>query len=80
MILSGIQKEVWMKKIETLVKNNLTPFYVYSSDSIKENFNLLKKNLGKNIYYSVKANSNQTIISFRLFCLFTLHPFLSIHQ
>ena len=50
-------------KIETLVKNNLTPFYVYSSDSIKENFNLLKKNLGKNIYYSVKANSNQTIIS-----------------
>ena len=34
-------------KIETLVKNNLTPFYVYSSDSIKENFNLLKKILEK---------------------------------
>ena len=53
-------------KIETLVKNNLTPFYVYSSDVIKENFNLLKKNIGKNIFYSVKANSNQSIISLLL--------------
>ena len=40
-----------------------TPFYVYSQKTITDTFLKLKKTLKKNIYYSVKANSNQAIIS-----------------
>ena len=40
-----------------------TPFYLYSSNSIIDTFNTLKKAINTNIYYSIKANSNQSIIN-----------------
>jgi len=39
-----------------------TPFYIYSQKSIEENYNKLKRSLKREIFYSVKANSNQSII------------------
>jgi len=48
--------------VEKLVNKYQTPFYVYSTDAIIKNYKLLKKKLSKNIFYSVKANSNQSII------------------
>ena len=39
-----------------------TPFYIYSQKVIQENYNKLKTNLKREIFYSVKANSNQSII------------------
>ncbi|PPR44994.1 MAG: Diaminopimelate decarboxylase [Alphaproteobacteria bacterium MarineAlpha5_Bin11] len=48
--------------IKDLVKKFKTPLYVYSLSTIKKNYVTLKKKLGHNIYYSVKANSNQSII------------------
>ncbi len=39
-----------------------TPFYIYSQKSIEENYNKLKRRLKREIFYSVKANSNQSII------------------
>ena len=49
--------------ITELSKKYSTPFYVYSTKIINQNYNQLISNLNKNIYYSVKANSNQAIIS-----------------
>jgi len=49
--------------LKELASNYTTPFYVYSVDSIKKNYNTLKSSLRKDIYYSVKANSNQAILS-----------------
>jgi len=46
-----------------LAKKYNTPLYVYSAKNIMQNYNELKSNLNKDIYYSVKANSNQAIIS-----------------
>ena len=40
-----------------------TPFYVYSQKNISDTFLELKKILNKDIYFSIKANSNQAIIS-----------------
>ena len=40
-----------------------TPFYVYSQKNISDTFLELKKILKKDIYFSIKANSNQAIIS-----------------
>ena len=39
-----------------------TPFYIYSQKKIVDRYNLLKNSLNKNIYFSVKANSNQAIL------------------
>lgn len=44
------------KKIET-------PFYVYSQKKITNAYNKIKKNINAEIFYAVKANSNQAIIS-----------------
>ena len=49
--------------INNLIKKYPTPFYVYSTQTISETYKQLKKSLNKNIFYSVKANSNQSIIS-----------------
>ena len=41
-----------------------TPFYVYSQKSILDAYNEIKNKLKKEIYYSIKANSNQAVIAF----------------
>ena len=49
--------------IDKLIKKYQTPLYVYSYNKLKNNYKKLTNILKKNIYYSVKANSNQAIIS-----------------
>ena len=46
-----------------LVRSIQTPFYVYSQKSISDTYTQLKKNLKKDIFFAVKANSNQAIIT-----------------
>ena len=61
----------YKNKIPYLEEQNLveitnlieTPFYVYSQKNIIDTFLKLKKELNKDIYFSIKANSNQAIIS-----------------
>ena len=45
-----------------LVKVCQTPFYVYSQQKIINQVNKTKEILGKNIFYSIKSNSNQAIL------------------
>ena len=40
-----------------------TPFYVYSQKKISDTFLEFKKILNKDIYFAIKANSNQAIIA-----------------
>ena len=40
-----------------------TPFYIYSQKKIKDAYNKIKKNINAEIFYAIKANSNQAIIS-----------------
>ena len=40
-----------------------TPFYVYSHKKINDTFLELNKLLNKDIYFAIKANSNQAIIA-----------------
>ena len=49
--------------IDKLIKRYQTPLYIYSYNKLKNNYKKLTNILKKNIYYSVKANSNQAIIS-----------------
>ena len=61
----------YKNKIPYLEEQNLveitnkieTPFYVYSQKDIIDTFLKLKKELNKDIYFSIKANSNQAIIT-----------------
>ena len=39
-----------------------TPFYIYSQKMITQRIEFLKKNLSKNIFFSLKSNSNQAIL------------------
>ena len=55
-LIEGVNINALTKKIET-------PFYVYSQKSIVEKYNNLKKTIDAEIFYSVKANSNQAIIA-----------------
>jgi len=48
--------------IDEIIKTHVTPLYVYSQNAISQNYKELKKNLSGEIFYSVKANSNQAII------------------
>ena len=48
--------------IEEIANNNSTPFYVYSQSKISEAYNQLDNILKAEIFYAVKANSNQAII------------------
>ena len=48
--------------IEDIAKAQTTPFYVYSQTKITNIFEQLKNNLDSEIFYAVKANSNQSII------------------
>ena len=40
-----------------------TPFYVYSQKNISDTYLKFKKIINKDIYFSIKANSNQAIIA-----------------
>ena len=46
-----------------LTKSIQTPFYVYSQTKIVDSFKEFKNILNKDIYYAIKANSNQAIIA-----------------
>ncbi len=48
--------------LNDLVKVCETPFYVYSQEKIVNQVNKTKEILDKNIFYSVKSNSNQAIL------------------
>ncbi len=48
--------------IEDIASSHVTPLYVYSQKKIEEKYNNLKKALNAEIFYAVKANSNQAII------------------
>ena len=48
--------------LHNIIKVCETPFYVYSQEKIREKVEITKKVLGENIFYSVKANSNQAIL------------------
>ena len=45
-----------------IIKVCQTPFYVYSQDLITQKVEKTIKNLGNNIFFSVKSNSNQAIL------------------
>ena len=48
--------------LDEIVKLHKTPIYVYSQNCIVNKFNDLKENLNAEIFYALKANSNQAII------------------
>ena len=48
--------------INEIIKSNKTPFYLYSQKEITNTYKDLKKNLSAEIFYAVKANSNQAIL------------------
>ncbi len=48
--------------LDEIVKVCKTPFYIYSQDIIVKKVETIKKELGKNIFFSVKSNSNQAIL------------------
>ena len=48
--------------IEEIAKFHATPFYVYSQNKIEDIFKKLESALNTEIFYAVKANSNQAII------------------
>lgn len=49
--------------LDELTNNIKTPFYVYSQKSITDAYDKLKNSFNAKIFFSVKANSNQAIIS-----------------
>ena len=48
--------------LEDIAKVNPTPFYVYSQSKITNTYKQLESTLNSEIFYAVKANSNQAII------------------
>ena len=48
--------------VDDIIKTHVTPFYVYSQKAISKTYNELQKVLNAEIFYAVKANSNQAII------------------
>jgi len=48
--------------LEDIAKAQATPFYIYSQSKITSTFKQLKNALNSEIFYAVKANSNQAII------------------
>ena len=48
--------------INDIIDSYSTPFYVYSQSEIIKNYDNLKKHLSAEIFYAVKANSNQAIL------------------
>ena len=54
--------------IEDIVNSNATPFYLYSQKIINETYNELINNLSAEIFYAIKANSNQAILTLMKNC------------
>ena len=48
--------------INDLINSQATPFYIYSQEAITATYHKLKKALSSEIFFSVKANSNQAIL------------------
>ena len=48
--------------LEDIYDSQATPFYIYSQKKITETYNSLKKALNSEIFFAVKANSNQAIL------------------
>ena len=48
--------------LEEIIKLNRTPFYIYSQSSLENTYSKLKKDLDAEIFYAIKANSNQAIL------------------
>ena len=48
--------------IEDIVASHPTPLYIYSQKKIEDRYKKLKNALNAEIFYAVKANSNQAII------------------
>ena len=48
--------------VSDIIKAQVTPFYVYSQKTISKTYKELKNALNAEIFYAVKANSNQAII------------------
>ena len=48
--------------LDNIINSHKTPFYIYSQKEIEKTYNYLKKNLPAEIFFSVKANSNQAIL------------------
>jgi diaminopimelate decarboxylase len=48
--------------LEDIAESQKTPFYVYSQSKITDTFKQLKNSLDSEIFYAIKANSNQAII------------------
>ena len=48
--------------IKDIISSYSTPAYIYSQEKIKSNYLELSNALGSEIFYAVKANSNQAII------------------
>ncbi len=48
--------------INDITKNYTTPFYLYSQEEISKTYALLKKHLSSEIYFAIKANSNQALL------------------
>ena len=48
--------------IEDILNSQDTPFYLYSQKNIEDTYANLKNALDSEIFYSIKANSNQAIL------------------
>ena len=48
--------------IEDIINYQNTPFYLYSQKNIEQNYKELKGALNSEIFYAIKANSNQAIL------------------
>jgi len=48
--------------VNDIIKTYVTPFYVYSQKTISKTYKELQEALNAEIFYAVKANSNQAII------------------
>jgi len=49
--------------LNDIISTQATPFYIYSQEVITDSFNKLKEALKSEIFFSIKANSNQGILS-----------------
>ena len=54
--------------IEDIIHSQNTPFYLYSQKNIEETYNNLNIALNSEIFYAVKANSNQAILKIMKNC------------
>jgi len=48
--------------VNDIINSQATPFYIYSQESISSAYHKLKNALSSEIFFSVKANSNQAIL------------------